>query len=109
MAKVPTTIILSEIFMFLASRITDLWALICTILNCIEYSQNNSAETLLDGENNVAGQELTIKVQEIDTNWKRKNKVSFMIYPMSLAPENKVTQRINFYQYDDFGQSLKGF
>ena len=50
--------ILSEIFMFLASRITDLWALICTIPNFIEYSQNNSAETLLDGENNVAGQEL---------------------------------------------------
>ena len=52
--------ILSEIFMFLASRITDLWALICTILNFIEYSQNNSAETLLDGENNVAGQELRL-------------------------------------------------
>ena len=50
--------ILSEIFMFLAPRITDLWALICTILNFIEYSQNNSAETLLDGKNNVAGQEL---------------------------------------------------
>ena len=53
--------ILSEIFMFLAPRITDLWALICTILNFIEYSQNNSAETLLDGENNVAGQELIKK------------------------------------------------